>query len=88
MTAYLSVHHHLLLCTHLHRTPSPVLTDRYDINFRNEHVQYHTDRFIRLFELSNEPWERILLEDDLRATYLKSYNDGMVQVEVSMENTY
>ena len=67
---------------------TPVLTERYDLLFRNDRVQYHTDRFLRLFYISDEPRERILLEDDLRATYLKFYNDGAVQVEVVMEDTY
>ena len=51
-------------------------------------MKYYTDQFIHFFDISDEPRERILLEDDLRATYLKFYNDGADQVEAAMEDTY
>ena len=51
---------------------TPVLTEQYDLNFRNGRVSFHTDHFLRLFDISDEPRERIFLEDDLRATYLTS----------------
>ena len=41
-----------------------------------------------MFDLLNEPRERILMETDLRTAYLNSYNEGQVQAQISMENTF
>ena len=51
-------------------------------------MNYYTNRFIHLFDISDEPREPILLEDDLQATYHKIYNDGADQVKVAMGDTY
>ncbi len=67
---------------------TPVITALFDLAYRDDLVKFHTDRFICMFDLLNEPRERILMETDLRTAYLNSYNEGQVQAQISMENTF
>ena len=67
---------------------TPIDLDLYNAQFCSDRVTHYADCFIFGFQIPDTPFERILMEDELRATYHRFYNLGAEQVKVVMDERY